>query len=314
MNFLNIILEIRKGLIYEFSFFCFISYKKILKNLYHLLSSLIFFLSISSVFIAIIGILLPYVTFLLYNINIDLNLLLSSYLLTFTVYSLDKLSNIKEDSVSLPDRAGFIGEYKKILTFITVASYIFALSISFLKNSLAVFIVLFPLFTGLVYSIKISNFRLKDILAIKNISIATSWAVVGTFLPLVDSSKSSMQIVFIFYFIFIKCFINTIIFDIRDIEGDSINNVRTIPVHLGSKKTKVLILILNSTLIFWLIFTYSLGFFRRDLFVLIFAVSYGYWYILHFCKEGIKIGKSFDLLVDGEWIPIAILALIFSRF
>ncbi len=113
---------------------------------------------------------------------------------------------------------------------------------------------------------------------------------------------------------FIKSYINSIIFDVRDIEGDKMNNVRTIPVILGLQKTKNLLLTLNSTLIPWLIFSYFQGFFHRYLQVLIFSIFYGYWYILHFCKEGIKIGKSLDLLVDGEWIPIAILALIFSRF
>jgi 4-hydroxybenzoate polyprenyltransferase len=87
------------------------------------------------------------------------------------------------------------------------------------------------------------------------------------------------------------------------------NGIRTLPVFLGRNKTKNLLLFLNTILIFWLIFSYSQGFFHQYLFVLIFAILYGFWYILHFCREGLKIGKSLDLLVDGEFIIIAILAL-----
>ncbi len=256
--------------------------------------------------IAIIGALIPYFSFLLYNIKIDFSLLLSSFFLTFTVYSLDKLSNIKEDSISLPDRALFINRHKKIITCISAVSYITAIYLSFLKGQLALFVVLFPLFMGFVYSIKIFNFRLKDIFAVKNITIASSWAVTGTFFPLVVLTKSFILIILVFYFIFIKCFINTVLFDIRDIEGDSLNGVRTIPVFLGINKTKTILLILNSSLIPWLIF--SQDFFHRYLFVLIYTIFYGYLYIFYFCRGGNKIGGSLDLIVDGEWIPIAIFA------
>ena len=280
--------------------------KIFLNKVYLYLSNLVSFLSLSSILIALIGILLPYFTFLLYEIKIDFNLLLSSFLLTFSVYSLDKLSNIKEDSISLPERAGFISNYSKLFTYATVASYIVALTLTLLINTLAFYVILFPLCMGLIYSIKISNFRLKDIPALKNISIAVSWAVVGTFLPLAVSFEFLTLVALIFYFVFIKCFINTVLFDIRDIEGDSANGVRTIPVIFGVNKTKNLLLVLNSTLIAWIMISYSQGFFHQYLFVLMFSIFYGYWYIVYFCRKDIKIGKSLDLLVDGEWIYIAI--------
>ncbi len=282
-------------------------------KLYLLFDRVVIFLSINSIFIAINCLLLVYFSFLLYSISIDLKLLLSSYLLTFTVYNLDKLSSIKEDSICMKERAGFIERHKKILTYVTVASYIIAIYLSF-SNSLALFAVLFPQIVGIIYSIKISDFRLKDITGVKNIVIALSWAVVGTFLPLENNRCNLIQILLIFYLFFTKLFINTVLFDVRDIEGDGANGVITIPVLLGIEKTRILLLILNSTLISWLVFSYLQGFFQKYLLIIIFAISYGYWYILHFCKEGIKIGKSLDLLVDGEWIPIAILALILSRF
>jgi 4-hydroxybenzoate polyprenyltransferase len=86
------------------------------------------------------------------------------------------------------------------------------------------------------------------------------------------------------------------------------NGIKTLPNLLGRNKIKNLLLFMNTIFIFWLIFSYFLGFFHRYLFVLIFTIAYGYWYILHFCKEGKKIGKSLDLLVDGEFIGIAIAA------
>jgi 4-hydroxybenzoate polyprenyltransferase len=141
--------------------------------------------------------------------------------------------------------------------------------------------------------------------------VALTWAVGSTFLPAICLlEKEILQILLIFYFFFLKSFTNAALFDIRDIEGDRISGVRTIPVVFGRQKTKNLLLVLNSTLIPWLVFSYHAGFFHQYLFVLIFAITYGYWYILHFCKDGIKIGKSMDLLVDGEWIPVVVLCVL----
>ena len=80
----------------------------LLKHPYLLLDKFVSFLIISSIFIAIIGFLLPYFSFLLYEVRVNFNLLLASFLLTFAVYSFNKLTDIKEDSVNVPERAGFI--------------------------------------------------------------------------------------------------------------------------------------------------------------------------------------------------------------
>jgi len=184
-----------------------------------------------------------------------------------------------------------------------------ALYISFLHSFFAFFIIFFPFCVGSVYSIKIANFRLKDIFCIKSVSVALAWAVVGTFIPAIVHSSDFITISSIFYFFFIKFFIYTVLFDIRDIEADRLNNVITLPVFLGINKIKYLLLFLNSTFIIWLIFSYT--FFYRYLFILIFSIAYGYWQILHFTREGKKIGKSLDLLVEGEFIMIAIVASLF---
>lgn len=283
----------------------------LIKHLYILCGKSVSFLTLSSIFISLSCLSLLYFSFLLYDIGYDINLLFSSFFITFTIYSFDKLSNIKEDSISLPERAGFIYRHRKIIKVAIVASYISAFSLSALKNPFALLVAHFPLFIGLIYSIKILNVRLKDITGIKNIVVALSWAVLGTFFPLTASFKNFNHILYIFYFIFIKFFINTTLFDVRDIKGDSINGVITIPVYLGLKKTKNLLLILNSTFIPWLLFSYLQGFFNKYVFILIFLIFYGYYYILHFCIEGVEIGKSLDLVVDGEWILVAIVASVF---
>ncbi len=285
-----------------------------LKNIRSFFNKFLSFLSITSIFTAIIGFTMPYFTFLLYEVKFNFQLLTASFLACFATYNLNKLTDIKEDSVNVPERAGFIEKNKPYVILATIASFSTALILAFLQKPLSIFIFLFPFFMGFIYSIKISNFRLKDITGVKNIVVAFPWAVLGTFLPLAVSFCDYTIMLLIFYFLFIKVFINTVVFDVRDIEGDRLSGVRTIPVFFGRHKTRNLLLSLNSTILLWLAFSYFMGFFHRYLIVLIFCIFYGYWYILYFCKDRAKIGTSVDLLVDGELIIIVLMATAFILF
>ena len=278
---------------------------------------LISFLISTSIFVAINGILEVYFSFLLFGIISNLKILLSFFLMTFFIYGLNKLTDINEDAINTPERAKLIKKIEPIFKFSLVSSFILALLLSSLANFLALPILLFPLVSGTLYSVKFfPNLpRLKDILGVKNIIIALAWAICSTLLPAIFlPEKRYIAIIAVFYLFFLKGFINAVLFDIRDIEGDRISGVRTIPVVFGRQKTKNLLLILSSTFIPWLAVSYLAGYFHQYLFVFIFAIAYGYWYILHFCKEGLKIGKSLDLLVDGEWIPIVLLCVITNYF
>jgi 4-hydroxybenzoate polyprenyltransferase len=90
------------------------------KRLYLLFDKIASFLLISSIYIAIIGVLEAFVPFLLYQIKVNFSLLLAAFFLTFSVYNLNKLSDIKEDSINLPERAGFIGRNKKPIIYTTL--------------------------------------------------------------------------------------------------------------------------------------------------------------------------------------------------
>lgn len=272
------------------------------------------FLISTSLFLAINGSLKVLFSCLLFN-TFGLNIVLATFFVTFSIYGLNKLTDLKEDTINAPERAKLIKKIEPVFKFSLIFSFILSLLLAFSVNVLTLPILLFPLFSGTLYSVKFSKNlpRLKDILGVKSITIALTWAVGSTFLPAIClPEKEIIPIIIIFYFFFFKSLINAVLFDVRDIEGDKMSGVRTIPIVFGREKTKNLLLILNSTLIPWLAFSYFAGLFHQYLFVSIFTIAYGYWYILHFCKDGLKIGKSLDLLVDGEWIAIALLATAFA--
>ncbi len=279
---------------------------------FRLVEGFLAFMISTSLFLAFSGVFKLYLSFVLYGIEPQWNLLLTTFFLVFSVYGLNKLTDLGEDEINNPERVGYIKRIAKALKYAIILSLILAIVLSALTSLWAILVVLFPIVSGALYSIRISPKypRLKDITGVKNLIIATTWANGTTFLPyLVVGGVSLSKVALIYYFFFMKSMINTILFDLRDIEGDSANGIKTIPVKLGFKKSKVLLIALNSTFILWLFLTYYFGYFNRYIPVLVFSILNGYAYILHFAKEGYRPGKSLDVWVDGEWLYTLPLAL-----
>ncbi|WP_226996604.1 UbiA family prenyltransferase [Thermococcus sp. 5-4] len=276
-----------------------------------LVLSLFNFLISTSVFLAASGVFKLCLSFLLYGVAPRWNLLAATFLLVFSVYGINKLTDIKEDEVNNPERVGYVKRVAKALKYAVVLSLVLAVLLSALTSPLAVLVVLFPIVAGALYSIRLlpGYPRLKDITGVKNLIIAVTWANGTAFLPyLVAGGVALQKVALIYYFFFMKSMINTILFDVRDIEGDRINGIQTIPVKLGLEKSRALLLLLNSTFIPWIVAAHSLGYFGKYMPVLAFAILNGYAYILYFARRNYRPGKVLDVWVDGEWfytLPLA---------
>ncbi|WP_456395186.1 UbiA family prenyltransferase [Thermococcus sp.] len=271
------------------------------------------FMVSTSLFLAASGVFKLYLSFILYGVEPRWNLLAATFLLVFSVYGINKLTDMEEDEINNPERVGYIKRIEGIFRHAILVSLLLAVFLSALTSLWAVLVVLFPIAAGVLYSIRLSpNYpRLKDVTGVKNTIIATTWANGTAFLPyLVAGNVALSKVALIYYFFFMKSMINTILFDVRDIEGDRVNGIRTIPVKVGFRKSKALLIALNSTFLLWLALAYHLGYFERYLPVLIFSILNGYAYILRFAREGYKPGKSLDVWVDGEWLYTLPLALI----
>ncbi|WP_424354175.1 UbiA family prenyltransferase [Methanobacterium sp. MBAC-LM] len=250
----------------------------------------------------------------MFDLEPNLKLLLAMFFTMFGIYNLNKLTDKEEDSVNLPERKKYILGNETFIIVITILSYFTAILLGIFVNILDAIVLLFPLFAGILYSVKLSPRipRLKNITGMKNIIAALSWTVGVIFLPVIYFYKGLAITVLLSFFIFIKLVVNAVIFDIRDIKGDRENNIKTIPVVVGRSKTKKLLLTIHSTLIPWLAVSIYWGFFTRYLPVLIFCIIYGYGYIHYFCNTE-KVPKyAIDLLVDGEWIFVAALCFIIT--
>ena len=287
-------------------------------HLFHLplsrtqLESAFSFATLSSMFIGAVMVAVLYVSFLLQSIVSSALLLIATFFLTISVYSLNKVTDLEEDLVNLPDRARFVKKNRDYLLFASLESINIAVILVFFANPYAIPVILFPFYVGLFYSTGMRRLRIKDALLLKNIMVALAATTAAVLLPLAVHTTIPFIVLLVGYFIFLKCFINTVLFDVRDIEGDRKAGVLTIPISLGTKKTRNALLLLNSTLAVWVAFAIFQGLFYPYQIVLILSVLYGYWCILRCTRVDAKASKLFDLLVDGEWVILALYALPFA--
>ena len=284
----------------------------LINSSYNKIEYLITFLLKSTLFTAICGFLRAFYPFLLFGAIINWELLIATFLVVFAVYCMNNLTDKEEDEVSSPEKADFTKNNKKILTFAVASSYFVAIILGILNNLFAVLILLFPLYAGIIYSIQISPKipRLKDIFAVKNIIIALSWAVGTTFLPLVSPNNiPTVVVISIFYFFFVKSFVNSVVCDIRDLKGDRENGIKTIPVGIGKSKTKKLLSALTFSIMpvisVLLFYGLSIGYFIT----MAFSMVNSYWHINYVCNSK-EVSKYMSLLVHGEWFFVLALCFI----
>jgi len=167
--------------------------------------------------------------FLLLGEKILLIPLILSFFSTCFLYTLNRISDIKEDRINYPERVYFFEKFKnRLLLFF---SFFYALSLLIaIFNSLFSFVALiFPFILVFSYSF----FRLKRFLFLKNLIVALGWSVTPFFVLTYVKTSSFLTVYASSIIIFISVLINTIIFDIKDIKGDKMCKIFTLPNVYG---------------------------------------------------------------------------------
>lgn len=232
-------------------------------------------------------------------------------LITYSVYNLNRKTDEREDAINHSARYEFTKKYEKFLFSTAIGAYIFALALSWLYGPAVVLISAIPLISGLIYSTPIfpRGFpyrRLKEIPLAKSLLVAVAWSLPPALLPvyIAGALPGTITLAVILFF-FSLVFINTVLFDMRDVEGDRLTGVRTIPVCIGIANTTRLLTLVNVIfgaavlILLW-------GKIPLIYLVLIIAgIFYAHWYIRHY-HEISRSNLLCDLVADGQFIALGL--------
>ncbi|HUS76711.1 MAG TPA: UbiA family prenyltransferase [Methanothrix sp.] len=255
------------------------------------------FLSVSSLFVGAAGFFQTLAGYHLLGVYPSIQICFAVFLMTFSLYSLNKLTDMKEDAINMPERLNFLRGRKHIIIFYSVIAYLLCILLTFLDNPSSVFVVFVPLVANALYGSRLLPGlpRLKDIPIMKNLVVAVSWAVTTTLLPAGHIFNEKSIIALVLYFMLAKAFVNTVLYDIRDVAGDKENGIRTMPVIFGKKKTIFVLLAINATLLPLLMFLNG----NARLLATILILN-GFAYTIFFADRINQL--AMDIFVDGEWM------------
>lgn len=287
------------------------------------LTILDFFL-FSNIFIALCAVSQGLLTYHLLKVEPNYYVLSLLFFATLVVYNVSMLlSKPKEPEKSPFKRVRWIFGNHKFTIATTFIATLGIVPIGFLYLSFESRILLFAIgFLSLAYAIPFLKFNnkkigLRNIPGVKLFLIAFVWAISGVLLPIVELGANSLiplgEIILLLSKRFLFICAITIPFDIRDIFHDQINELKTIPVVFGEKKSWIFCqFLLLCYFVLLVIFTKGIN---VDVIALLLTLILTGWLIF---KSNFKRNEYFYFLyLDGtmmlQFVFVLLAELIFSK-
>ncbi|MFN3387089.1 MAG: UbiA family prenyltransferase [Candidatus Thermochlorobacter sp.] len=246
--------------------------------------------------------------------------LLIVFLVTFSIYQYNRLTDEIEDTINQPENLQAAQRHGFLITYIffyliSLFCLVLAASVSWQAFCVTLFLEL----VGFVYNQKCfpdwlahrlgGARRLKDLYIIKNLAPPVDWATAMIFLPLIFVGEPlSLQAWICWGYIFTCAFFIEVMWDIRDRHGDLISGIKTIANTLSLYRTKAFLVVSSSLS--------GLGLFLATYFGILPSVSY---FLLSNNLAVMVIASSYhdDLPDAGRWLSdmtIMLALLLFTSF
>lgn len=259
----------------------------------------------ASILVALSGVFRLHIAFLFLGIVPKVLIYLAGFLVIYATYTLDRALGCEEDKINRKELGSAKGDIAIVLCILSLAVG----SLLLYREGL-LFMAFLPFAIGYVYSkgICVGNrtIKLKGNFGVKNFTVSLTW---GTFIAGIAQRWAGGDIVlsFVFPFFAIKSFINTVIYDFRDVKGDRAAGIKTLPICLGEKKTRILLQAMHILLHLWIAIAMLLHFINFEMTILLTVMLAGIMYTCFYTRpspEGEpRIRKIMrDVLVDGEFL------------
>jgi 4-hydroxybenzoate polyprenyltransferase len=205
-----------------------------------------------------------------FNIPVNGWAIVTVFLLTFSIYQDNRLTDNIEDATNDPEGLKSALKNQNLITYVTfyLVSFI-SLIIAFQFGQSAFWTTALIIIIGFLYNHKCfpaslskrlnGARRLKDIYIIKNLTPPLDWATALIFLPLIFEGHSlSLKAWICWGYMFICAFFIEVMWDMRDRRGDLLSEIKTIANTLTFPHTKqflIIISLISGVLLFYFTFT-----------------------------------------------------------
>ncbi len=174
-----------------------------------------------------------------------------SALYVFAMHTVNRYTDKASLRFREPEQVAFYEKWYIPLCAASAAAILVALIIAYKNGLLSFFLLLIISAMGLLYNVPIFRSdrhllrhvsKLKDIPGSKTLFVAGAWGTVTSLIPdIAQGTTPFMSSFYAFLLISLLVYIRTAIFDLLDIQGDTIVGKESIPVFIGESKTKYLL-------------------------------------------------------------------------
>lgn len=192
----------------------------------------------------------------LQNIKINYISLIIAYLIPLIVYSYNYQKELDNDAITDPDKVNYLRKKEKVFSLILGLYIALLIILTIVSANYGFFVFMIIILTGGILYTIVFKVLTKTIPGFKSIYVTMIWAYAGTFyVVFLNSLEFTTFYVIIFLFIFLKMLINVVFFDIKDINRDRMEQLKTLPILIGKLNTITLLNILNILALILLIYS-----------------------------------------------------------
>ena len=260
------------------------------------------------------------ITIAVLGLPLDVLSMLMVFFPALFVYTLNRQSDQDIDALNVPARTKFVVQNGWIVLVFATGGFFSLLTYAFMTNFQVFLLFAIVFILGLFYSFpilyplrNILGFeRFKDRLGVKNALISAMYGG-AVLVPVVNAHAAITHVVLLlFFFIFIRLFIISVLFDFRDVKGDAIKNINTIPIVFGKEKTFLFLHALNilTLVIFAIIAFYHVVSALFGAMVLI-TFLFSLYYLLESEKENADLHHLCGVMIEADFLPAIIIAIPF---
>jgi 4-hydroxy-3-methylbut-2-enyl diphosphate reductase len=248
----------------------------------------------------------------------------------FAMYAVSIQAQSRTERYSNPLRWRFYERWGAALVRVGFLGLGIALAISAFLGVWAFCLMLLAASAGVIYRLELipkrwapafRYRRLIDIPGSKDIFMALAWAAVLTVYPLLGAARANgagppfddlrhhlIRVGITFFFVFTLVLIRSVVFDLRDIQGDQIMGRETIPMVLGKEPTKAALAALTGLLLAGMLGAALSGALQSIGYVMMIPLLYTWGYLYLYHRRVIARGVLFETILGGKFLLVGILA------
>ena len=236
------------------------------------------------------------------NQKISISFLMLGYLISQIIYFYNHLEGVKKNFLTNLERTQHIQKFKNyFLIFFGLYWLLFFSCLIYINNLDIAFLSLFIIIGGLLYTIFFKNLS-KKIIEFKTFYVTFFWALLIVLSGFYYNVFFGLPLLLLFSFVFLRILTNAIFYNIKDIEFDKKEKLKTIPILFGKDKTLNFLHIINIFSFLPIIIGVYINLLPLFSLSILFFYFYSFYYLQKAKNEKIDVYNLSYIIADGEYL------------